>query len=224
MFQKTAWLQVKHKEDNYLGRYTWDELEEERAKFTIRESIADNLWHKYHYKILWREIQRCSKTFSKPCVQESIILCGKACYAGWQAREFQLLSTHKSKSKAALEIKSDKWKRMQLIWNEQSILIQENRVTSGCSGHWQQWHQTQKDIMKKNNRMEKERIGFNGMKLENILRSTLVIPATGSPFQEAICSDCPSDPSVTSHFSCQLSLQIYRKLQLTLNLNYRVCE
>lgn len=40
-------------------------MEEERAKFTIWESIADNLWDKYNYKILWRETQRTGKTLSK---------------------------------------------------------------------------------------------------------------------------------------------------------------
>lgn len=59
--------------DNYLGRFTWDELEEERAKFTVGENIAGNLWDKYNYKILWREIQRSRKTFSKPCVLDCII-------------------------------------------------------------------------------------------------------------------------------------------------------
>lgn len=40
-------------------------MEEERAKFTIWESIADNLWDKYNYKILRRETQRTGKTLSK---------------------------------------------------------------------------------------------------------------------------------------------------------------
>lgn len=51
--------------------------------------------------------------------------------------------------------------------------------------------------MKRNNDMEKEGKEFNGMELENILRDTLVIPAAGSPFQKALCSDCSSNPSVT---------------------------
>lgn len=50
-----------------LGRNARDEftMEEERAKFTVWESIADNLWDKYNYKILQRETQGTGKTLSK---------------------------------------------------------------------------------------------------------------------------------------------------------------
>lgn len=114
MFQKTEWLWAKITEDNCLGRNTRDEftMEEERAKFTIWESIADNLWDKYNYKILRRETQRTGKTLSKTGgnhgsrtasfdVGKHVMLASK--------KEFQLLSTHKSKSKDTFEMKSDKW-------------------------------------------------------------------------------------------------------------------
>lgn len=68
--------------------------------------------------------------------------------------------------------------------------------------------------------MEKVGIELYRTQLEKILRNPLVTLAAGSPLLKAARSHCSSKPSVTSHFSCQLPLQIYRKSFLMLNLNH----